>query len=1395
MGTGAARRAVALVGIVLSFGAASAAYPAAGAHAALRQPPAAVGPAGGAGLVPSPAVLAAAGLRAQTISLTAIVRTLRASLPRADRALLGVTGGQAIAGRTRGVRVVFAGFEPGGTGRAAAVLRGWIARTHAARAALAAGAGVSVAAKRGVSVVTILWRRAARLGFVSVRAATSHARALAARYAGLEDARLFAPQPTTALQRLFAQVRPNGSVSERTALQAVALLYGPIPRVRRPAGPAGVALSGDIATGWILPYLSRLPGTQRRAVAGRLGIRLSARKRPHAALCILCDYGDPTFKENAGLQAIVDKWVSAYESKLGSLGMTVVVGTSTAPSTAFADAFALNDATGAYGQGAPSICRVRAFPKLVSETADGQGWVLAHETFHCFEYRILGAGAWNSQPSAWAMEGLASWAAFAIDPVNWKSAINKILDYIKAPSTSLFQRGYDAVGFWLHLEDLHGPFWSQIPGIVTGGSWEADFNASGANTDDFWTSWGSSVLRTVSGDANWDMLCPCSGGSGSAGYLPDFNGLAPGNFQDLTGQGGGVDAFPYGTSQYKITGGPVVHVAISGSARLSTQHNYTDLGDRWFCTSGADTCKCPPDTTGEIPATDPLEPDALLGLSGDPLTGTYGEVSTYTIDDLCRPKKPPPNNGGGGGGGDGGSGGDPHLITFRSDMYDFQAAGEFTLLKSTNRNDLEIQVRQRPFPHSTAVAVNTALAARVGRTVVEIDSASNHGVSVLINRHRFRGGQARLAGGGRVTLGEVGLIQLPPGVSLNTLCAKFLAGTGLCKLLQALLGTTSTATVRWPDGTTLTVSNSDTSPDAQHWAPALSSQIHVSKQRYGHLTGLLGNTGVPAAREFLSRQGKPFTFTDLEAGGAALYRGFGASWRITQHESLFAYARGKNTRSYTILNFPRSSFDTGGAPTGDRQDAAAACAAVGAKAPKVKQACEYDILATGDNGFAAGAVKLQQTVTGTKTATLPPPPPVLTGIKLGAGGEQTYAAYDLGSGNTYVDWISNDGHSIDVCTMSAAAQSCNGGAGPYQLVDPLASSGGSGPVFFGLAAPVIQPGGQVVIVAEIEGANSAVKPLGYAFAAGDIAWSSPAGGAAFGSPGQGLANGGVLLASSSAAGELPSDGAVALDANTIGVYGYHFPFGNGFTDFTLSTPAPSTTPTPDSTGAYGDRILVNSSGVAAEPDPSVPGQDIVVLTSGSVASSPPPPGCPSGTKNTVGFGVADGTPSALQAQAAWSSAYFAPVSCQAITPVLAGAGGVIGLLDQEGSAFAGASNGSVGFVYRRFDPATKTFGAPVLVSDETQTSLLGAVNVSLAADASGGMYALWADHRGTVLAYSANGGATWSPLALVNLPVGASQQTIIAAGGGNAEIAYTNGGQQYLVPVRYAQLPLATTGN
>jgi len=110
-----------------------------------------------------------------------------------------------------------------------------------------------------------------------------------------------------------------------------------------------------------------------------------------------------------------------------------------------------------------------------------------------------------------------------------------------------------------------------------------------------------------------------------------------------------VLAAPYTTSQYVIDNtdpaAPLLHVQISGYARLSTTLNYTDLHDAWFCTGAAGSCVCPSGTSGTVPATQPLAmPGAALALTADPANphlGARGTVVAVSLDEFCKTQQAP----------------------------------------------------------------------------------------------------------------------------------------------------------------------------------------------------------------------------------------------------------------------------------------------------------------------------------------------------------------------------------------------------------------------------------------------------------------------------------------------------------------------------------------------------------------------------------------------------------------------------------------------------------------------------------------------------------------------------------------------------------------------------------
>ncbi len=879
----------------------------------------------GAQLVVPSSSLRSLGLRAGRASLVAARNDLGAGLPRSLAHVVGRAQTQATAASGPAGQLRSDAFVLGSPPAARRVLAAWRRAHRGARQVAVGQQGFLVAGSaRAFGRAVVAWRDGARIGIIALRAGRAGgAGAAALRFAALGETLLTTRLPSTAWERVASAIRPNGSVSLQTALQAFALVYGPLPGVHAPSGGRTAVPSGTLVGAWVLRYRARLSPRLRRAVDRDLGFT----PRSHAAR--VASLGDSNFHPSASITATAGYWEGIYADAghlAHQLKLTIVAGTTSAGElttkdvTAYADAYPVDQA-GEESDTGP-ICRIRVSPEIASD-APFLSRILAHEVFHCFEFAL--DRHWTEQ-TPWVMEGMAEWAALNVDPNTTYESEQWLWEYVENPDTPLFERTYDAVGFYGHAHDAAGNLWPKAVAFLNADTNEAQYAIAGGNTEPFLSTWGSSVFRSGSGGAPWSMVSPV--------VPPDVAQLN----QAITNVFGDaiVLAVPYATHQYRlsaVSGAPIVHIAIDGHARLDTSHNYTALKDAWFC-MGASPCVCPPDTTGTVPDTAPLSAPADLGLTGDEaIGGTAGSVTYLPLSHFCRNKQPRPPGGGvvGGGpsGGNGVSNGDPFLTTFDGIGYAFQAAGEYSLVKSTV-DRLEVQARQQPYPARTFglnndLALNTAFAMRVGRATVEIDRGSPLVVRVNKRRLSLRAGQElSLAGGGHLSYG------------------------------------TQASVVLWPDGTRARVFSIG--------SEGVNIAIHPSAVRAGHLTGLLGNDNGSLSDDFVSRGGhhyptglvsSPLLYAHTHNGEQILYHQYGNSWRVTQSHSLFAYERGKSTRSYTIMNYPHRLVSLSSLSAASRKLAQAVCHGAGVTNQALLQGCMMDVGATGSRVFATSDGTLQ----------------------------------------------------------------------------------------------------------------------------------------------------------------------------------------------------------------------------------------------------------------------------------------------------------------------------------------------------------------------------------------------------------------------------------------------------
>ncbi len=855
----------------------------------------------------------------------AVPRVAQADLAaRLSAQLTGVVDGalaQTATGTGSGQVVRSDAFVFGSASTASRVLAAWQAARHGSREPVGHPGYI---ARRG-RTLSVAWREGNRIGVIVLTVKRRAARDRALQYAALADGWLTAPVPSTAWGSVLAQIRPNGTVSKTTALEAFVLAYGPLPGVATPPGRRTGIPSGTLAAQWVVRYLPQLSRRQRAIVERRLGLP------PPTRVARAAFVDDPTFHQDVEIQALADDWLPTYQSLTGhTLKMKVIGGLTSEVvkgkngGLAYADTWPFN-AEGGWDSGQMVTCRIRVTAVGQAQSSEFLKLVVAHELFHCFEFDMV--GSWNL-PADWITEGMADWAALSVDPVPWTVGGGNLNTYLFSPKTPLFERSYDAVGFWGHVEDVFPGLFKRAASVLNAGSNQASFSAALAGTDDaFLSSWGSSPFRaSTAGGPAWQMHSPIE--PPAFGALPlAYETIDPA----ILGGNGTVDAPPLTTAQYIVISPPdepVLHVVIQGHARLGLEENYTDLKDVWFCTSPGD-CFCPANTTGSVPPTLPLTSKAALGLSGDPdAPGTYGGLTSYPLSQFCHPKQPQPSPGQGGNRGV--SNGDPYITTFDGGGYGFQAAGEFTLVKSLTDN-LEIQSRQVPYPSTLfpefahSLAMNTAFAMRVGGAIVEIDRGSP---LVLYVNHR-----RRFAANGRT-------IALPGGGRVR-------------------YGSTET-TITWSDGTRALVNSIG--------EEGVNIAVTPSADRAGLLRGLLGADDGHIDDDFIGRNGRRYDAKQIQSVGLAaitpaqvrvVLGAFGRSWRITQRESLLVYPPGKHTRSYLVPGFPRALISLGSLSRRRRTIAAGVCRRAGVSNATLLVGCEIDYGATGDHVLASSTGSLQ----------------------------------------------------------------------------------------------------------------------------------------------------------------------------------------------------------------------------------------------------------------------------------------------------------------------------------------------------------------------------------------------------------------------------------------------------
>jgi hypothetical protein len=452
--------------------------------------------------------------------------------------------------------------------------------------------------------------------------------------------------------RLLGAVRPDGTLPKSAVLEAFAAAIAPLPGVRVPSGQAGAVEDGTSIIGNVLRLLPSLP--RRQQVAARRAIYAAAGGRAAVLRAARRQHAKAAAAGESDLQ-ILQRLVPAYESALGvpfrlrllvrrSLGVPL---SKLLRVAAYAQPFT---ADGKLTGGPPGICMITIL--LGGQLEQGQALVhiLAHELFHCFQFQLAGiAGFQRLGSSGWLIEGGAEWAACAVAPSD--AGAGFIADYVSTPGASLFQRTYDAAGFFDHLGDAGlKPFLTMRGmlesggGVVRPGSDANDglfamaVGEPGSQAEaDVLGSWASGLFQQPDRGKAWTANLPCNG-SYSTAATPKKVSIANGQTVTIANGRAAMSqrlmSVTAGAVQVKVSGG---YVRVSGSAQsVGGSHVDDVLGgqnpEKTYCTSTGGSCCLP---AGASPPTGQLDPGPTmpeLALTG---SSSGGSVTLTGVATVC----------------------------------------------------------------------------------------------------------------------------------------------------------------------------------------------------------------------------------------------------------------------------------------------------------------------------------------------------------------------------------------------------------------------------------------------------------------------------------------------------------------------------------------------------------------------------------------------------------------------------------------------------------------------------------------------------------------------------------------------------------------------------------------